>query len=163
MMKNFQYLLRDGNDYEIKQFKGFAIIIIVLWILIALALIFFGGFVETGLAILAVFLLGFILSKTTHISIKKIRMLNGKPDVLVFQYTTFTKPLEFPIRDIKNFELRKIYFARILVNVELLAVTEINGKTRSIAVSQAMKVLPMQELLNEIEDLFGENYSTIKI
>lgn len=162
-MKNFKYLLPDGNDYEIKQLKGFAIVMIVLFILIAFALIFFGGFVKTGITILAVFLLAFILSKTTHKSSKKIKMVNDKPDSLVFQYTTFTKPLVFPVQDIQNFELRKIYYARILVHVELLAKTNINGKIRSISISQAMKIQPMQELLNEIEELFGTNYSTTKL
>jgi membrane associated rhomboid family serine protease len=43
-MKNYQYLIPDGEDYQVKQFYGFAVIIVVLWIFIALAMVIWSDY-----------------------------------------------------------------------------------------------------------------------
>lgn len=115
-MKNFEQLIFDGKDYEIKKHLGFEVFIIGLWVLVALALVLFTTYLKTGIGILALFLLGFILSKTTHKKSRKIVMKDGKPEAFAFYYTTFNKPLIFPFKDIQSFDLRKNYYARILIN-----------------------------------------------
>lgn len=152
-MKNYQYLISDGKDYQVKQFYGFDIIIAVLWVFIAIALLIWSDWITTGIGILVVILIGFILTKTRRKGGPKIIMNGDKPESLELLYSKFQKPLVFPFQDIRSFELRKMYCARILMHVELLAVINVDGKIKNISVSQALRVKPMQELLNEIEDL----------
>ncbi|WP_300672424.1 hypothetical protein [Soonwooa sp.] len=154
-MKNYKYLIPNGKDYDVKQFMGFAVIIVVLWVFIALAMVIWSDYKKTGIGILVVLLLGFIFAKTARKGGPKIIMNGDKPESLELLYSKFKKPLVFPFQDIQSFELRKMYYTRILIHVELLAVVKADGKIKSIPVSQALRVKPMQELLNEIEDLKG--------
>lgn len=148
-----QQLIFDGEDYEIPQHRGFAVVAVFMLALVALALIIWSDYKKTGVAILSFQLITFILSKTTHKGSRKIQMKNGKPEAIELRYTNFQKPLLFPWENIQDFELRKTYYARILINVDLVAIYNDKGKIRTIPISQALKVQPMQDLLNEIQEL----------
>lgn len=99
--------------------------------------------------------MGIVFAKTARKGGPKIIMNGDKPESLELLYSKFKEPLVFPFDEIQSFELKKMYYARILIHVELLAVTNVKGKIKTIPVSQALRVKPMQELLNEIEDLKG--------
>lgn len=148
-----QQLISKGKDYEIRNHTGFAIVVVFLLILVAVSLIIWSDYKKTGIVILSVIIFCFILSKTTHKGSRSIIMKNGNPEAIELRYTTFQKPLLLPWENVQDFELRKTYYARILINVDLIAIYDDKGKIRKIPLSQAMKVQPMQELLNEIEDL----------
>ena len=152
-MKNYQYLIPDGKDYQVKQFYGFAVIIVVLWVFIAIAMVIWSDYKKTGIGILVVLLMGIVFAKTARKGGPKIIMNGDKPESLELLYSKFKEPLVFPFDEIQSFELKKMYYARILIHVELLAVTNVKGKIKSIPISQALRIKPMQELLNEIEDL----------
>jgi hypothetical protein len=118
-------------------------------------MVIWSDYKKIGIGILVVLLAGFIFAKTARKGGPKIIMNGDKLESLELLYSKFKAPLVFPFNEIQGFELRKMYYARILMNVELLAVTNVEGKEKKITISQSLRTKAMQELLNEIEDLKG--------
>jgi len=75
---------------------------------------------------------------------------------LGIQRARFAKEKYYPLSSFQHFTMDKIIYARIPIHFMLIAHFYTNGKPKKVVLSQAGSARTLQELMNELTDLFSQ-------
>lgn len=152
-MSEFKNFKRTGNQYKLTSSNSFNITLCSIVVLLSAA-----GFVKIPESSFKWWMLGLaallILSVMASYCIidmdkKEIRIRIG------FLGGSRT----IPLADLQGFTIYKIkYWGILTINVKLIAHYTKNGKDREAAIAQRIFTRPIQSILNDMEEIIGDEY-----
>lgn len=149
-MQYKHFIKQQDGKYSLKKKYGFALVITIAFLLLA-----FTGYriantamIWVGLVIAAICALAF-LSKTMVIDMQQ--------KVIIAKNGLINPPVQIALADFENFELEKMQQYFITTNTMLNLYYQKNGKRKSVMIAQGFSTKPMQEIVNELEDIINSH------
>lgn len=146
-MRELKYFTQNGNQYIMKGQRGFSLVVII-----GLAAAAVGGVYAhlPGLTwICGILALLFIVA----IFLKRL-VIDLDQQAFILKSGLFSTTTTVPFGDFLNFELASVRHSFIIVNTSLNICFTKNGKERALTIAQGFTVRAMQNVLNEIEDIW---------
>lgn len=149
-MDQLKYFTQEGNIYKMKVKYGFSIFLIAVML----------GFTVVGIrtnnqpviwifAVLTILIFLSLMTRSLTVDMNK-RQIKSK--------IAFLRPnIEVSIDDIQNFELFTVKNNFITTNVYLNVIYVKKGKEKAVSIAQGFTKKPMQNVLNEIEEIFEKH------
>ncbi|GEM_PF-646893 len=155
-MQYKHFIKQADGKYSLKKKYGFGLVLVIAFLLLAFTGYNIGNtaMIWVGLIIAAICAFA-LLSKTMVIDMQQ--------KVIIAKNGLINPPVQIALADFENFELEKMQQYFITTNTMLNLYYQKNGKRKSVMIAQGFTSKPMQEIVNELEDIISSHEHSRKI